>query len=305
MARNSLDRLIPFLHLGAQQVGRELVGAIPAVTMDMTAASAAYNQEVRVPITPKATPRVVEIGTKPDVSGVNFGDVVVKMDKMYAVQFKWDGEEERGLGAATAGVKNNQMMQAFRSLANQIEADLVKEAVNGATGGNVGVAGTTPFGQNDMRDFAALVKVFNDNGSPMYDRQLILNTTAAAALRNKPNLFKANEGGETGLLRQGVFANIMGFSIRESGGFAQVTLGGVDTLPSVAFTRDALILATRSIEMPESGDESTDNTVVTDAVSGLTFGVAYYPGYKTGFVELSVLYGVKTVNPQNAVVLLG
>jgi len=305
MARNSLDRLIPFLTLAAQQVGRELIGAIPAATMDMTAESAAYNQEVRVPVTPKVDAERVVIGVDPVVEGQVFGDVVIKMDKMYRTSFMWDGEEELGLGGALNGVRENQIMQGFRTLANQIETDVFAEAINGAEGGNLGVAGTPPFESGDMREFAQLVKMFNDAGSPQYGRQLVLNTTAAASLRNKPNLWKANEAGETGLLRQGVFANIMGFDIRESGGATQMTIGGVETLPNAAFTRDAVLLAARAIRMPEGGDKASDVTTVTDTVSGLTFGVASYPGYKTNIIELSVLYGVKTINPQNAFVLLG
>ena len=305
MANKGLDRLIPFLTVAVQQIGRELVGIIPAVMMDMTAASAGKNQKIRVPITPKADAEDIVIGTPPTGDGDDFGDIELEIDNFKRAWFQWNGEEELALGATVNGLKENQIMQRLRTLVNAMEASVFTEAITGAAGGSYGVPGTPPFINDDMREFAQLVKMLNDAGSPQYGRQMVLNTSAAAALRNKPNLFKVNEAGESGLLRQGVFATLYGFDIRESGGARVMEVGGVETLPSAVFTRDAILLATRAPALPEGGDEADDVTTVTDSVSGLTFQVAAYPGYLTRRIEVRVAWGVKTVNPQNSFILHG
>ena len=302
---NVLDGLIPFLTMAAQQIGRELVGIIPAVTTDMTAAQAGKGQPVRIPITPQAKAYDITIGTEPDTSGDDFGNVEMRIDNFRVAHFTWNGEEEMALGATANGLKENQILQRMRTLVNEIEASVFAEAISGAKGGNYGVHGVTPFAGADMREFAQMVKMLNDAGSPHSGRQMVLNTTHAAALRNKPNLFRANESGETSLLRQGVLAELYGFAIRESGGAKLMRVGPANATPSAVFTRDAIILATRAPALPEGGDRAADVTVVSDPVSGLSFQVAAYEGYMNRRVEIRVAWGVKTVNPQNSFVLLG
>jgi len=302
---NTLNKLIPFLIAAVQQIGRELVGIIPAVTMDMTADSAAKNQVIRVPVTPMATAEDITIGTPPDVSGDEFIPIEMRIDNFRRTSFIWNGEEEAALGSTVNGLKENQILQRMRTLVNEIEASVFAEAINGAEGGSYGVPGTTPFGNDDMREFAQLVKIMNDAASPQTGRQMVLNTTHAAALRNKPNLFKVGDAGESGLLRQGVLANLYGFDIRETGGATTMTVGGSQTLPSAVFTRDAILLATRAPFLPEGGDTATDVFPVSDPLSGLTFQVASYPGYLNRRVEIRVAWGVKTVNPQNSFILHG
>jgi len=302
---NTLDKLIPFLIAAVQQIGRELVGIIPAVMMDMTADSAAKNQLIRVPISPKATAEDIVIGTPPVVGGDDFTPIEMRIDNFRRASFQWNGEEEAALGTTVNGLEENQILQRMRTLVNEIEASVFAEAINGAEGGSFGLPGNTPFGNNDMREFAQLVKLMNDAGTPQTDRQMVLNTTHAAALRNKPNLFEAHRAGETGLLRQGVLANLYGFDVRETGGATTMEVGGSQTLPSAVFSRDAILLATRAPYLPEGGDEATDVFPVTDPLSGLTFQVASYPGYLNRRVEIRVAWGVKTVNPQNSFILHG
>jgi len=76
-------------------------------------------------------------------------------------------------------------------------------------------------------------------------------------------------------------------------------------LPNVAFTSDAVLLATRTPAMPEGGDNAQDVTTVTDPVSGLTFQVAAYGGHRQRWIEIGAVWGTKTVNPQHSVLLLG
>ena len=85
---------------------------------------------------------------------------------------------------------------------------------------------------------------------------------------------------------------------------AAVTLGAA-YLPSVAFSRDAILLATRLPAMPAGGDQALDVTVLTDPVSGLSFQAAMYGGYRQNRVEIGLAYGCKSVNAEHSVALIG
>jgi len=80
---------------------------------------------------------------------------------------------------------------------------------------------------------------------------------------------------------------------------------GAAYLPNVALTRDAVVFAARTPYMPEGGDEALDVTEISDAVSGLSFQVAYYGRYRQKVIEIGAAWGVKTVNPRHSVILLG
>lgn len=72
-----------------------------------------------------------------------------------------------------------------------------------------------------------------------------------------------------------------------------------------AFSRSAVLLATRLIEMPPEGDLSTANLVVTDPVSGITFEIRYYPGKGMGTYYLMLAYGSAVLQSDHIALLLG
>lgn len=74
---------------------------------------------------------------------------------------------------------------------------------------------------------------------------------------------------------------------------------------SMAFTRDALVLAHRLPALPEGGDLAVDRQVVQDPVSGLAFEIAMYPQYRQMQIEVSAAWGVACVKPENLALLLG
>lgn len=143
---------------------------------------------------------------------------------------KWNGEEQLALGPS--GTYNtilaDQFKQAFRALANEVEADL--GALYFGASRAVGTAGTTPFGvKDDLSDAALARQVLEDNGAPTTDLQMVLGSTAIANLRGKQSvLFKVNESGTEQLLREGVLGRLEGFNIHSS--------AGVKRAPKVAAT---------------------------------------------------------------------
>lgn len=226
---NTLTSLVPTIYESLDVVSRELTGMIPAVTRDTSAERAALNQSILVPIAPASqmadnTPAV----TAPNTGDQTVGNVSMTISKSKHVPIRWNGEEQRGLiNAGTYGkLLANQFTQAFRTLVNQIEADLWATAYQNASRA-YGTPGTAPFGTaGDLSDIAQVRKILDDNGSPQGDLQLVMGGAGMANLRGKQNvLFKVNESGTEQLLREGIIGRLEGFDLRNTAAVGAVTKG--------------------------------------------------------------------------------
>jgi hypothetical protein len=74
---------------------------------------------------------------------------------------------------------------------------------------------------------------------------------------------------------------------------------------NMAFSRNAIAVATRAPALPEQGDSAADRQIVTDPQSGLSFEIAMYPQYRQMQYEVSIAYGTAVVKPEHLVLLLG
>jgi len=74
---------------------------------------------------------------------------------------------------------------------------------------------------------------------------------------------------------------------------------------NMAFSRSAIVLATRLPALPDGGDLAVDRTTVIDPRSGLAFEVAMYAQYRQMQYEVSCAWGVKCVKPEHTALLLG
>lgn len=83
-----------------------------------------------------------------------------------------------------------------------------------------------------------------------------------------------------------------------------ITVGGSYT-PNVAFSRNALVLATRAPALPEEGDMAADRTLITDPRTGLTFEVAMYLQYRRVRYEISLAWGAANIKSEHTAILLG
>jgi len=215
---NTLTALTVDIYNAMDVVSRELVGFIPAVASDMTYDRAAVGQNVRSPVTPTAvatdiTPAV----TPPNDGDQTIGNVLMTISKSRRVPVRWNGEEilrQDNNGASYNVILRDQFAQAMRTLTNEIEGDIAALHVNASRA--YGTAGVSPFA-SDLSDTAQMRKILADNGAPLGDLQMVLDTTAGARMRTLTQLSKANEAGGDSLLRRGVLLDVHGFAIRESG----------------------------------------------------------------------------------------
>jgi len=380
---NTLTSLIPDLYEAVDVVSRELVGFIPSVTLLPSAERASVGQNIRSFVTPAAAAEDVSPGQlPPDDGDQSIGNIPLTISKSRAVPFRWSGEEQKGLntGPGYANVRRDQIAQAFRTLTNEIEVFVGNLAVSASRA--YGTAGTTPFA-SDLSDPAQVRKILADNGAPMSDLNMVIDTSAGAKLRSLGQLTKANEAGTILLREQGVLLNLDNFTIRESAGVQTLAAGSVTgtvtasgakgatsitlttaagaavailagdivlfagdankyvaaaactigasttgtltlanpglrtTLASaavsvaatstrnMAFSRNALVVATRAPALPEEGDMADDRVMIVDPRSGLAFEVAMYKLYRRVRYEVSLAYGAACMKTEHLAILLG
>jgi len=214
---NTLTNLQPDLYEALDVVSRELVGFIPSVTIDASVARAALNENVRSFATTAQVAEDVTPGQlPPDDGDQTVNNVVITISKSRAVPFRWTGEEQKGVnhGPGYRNIRRDQIAQAFRTLTNEIEVSL-GGLITSASRAYIPASGVF---NSDLSDPAQLRKILSDNGAPLSDMQLVIDTTAGARLRSLAQLTKANEAGTTSLRAQGTLLEVSGFTIRESAG---------------------------------------------------------------------------------------
>lgn len=220
----TLTNLIPNVYTAIDVVSRELTGMIPSVTLDAKASAAAVNQSVYVPVAPTSNSLVANTAamTVPTPTAQTIGATEIKITKSYHVPFEWNGEDELSVdngGPGAAGIQQNQIVQAIRTLTNQVENDLT--ALYTTTSRAAGTAATTPFattmdGANQAR------RILIDNGAAG-DLQLVIDTAAGAKLRNLAGLQVGKDG--MVLSEQGILYRNGDQSIRESAQIYTPTAG--------------------------------------------------------------------------------
>lgn len=229
---NTITNLIPTIFEALDTVSRELVGMIPSVALSASAERAAKDQTVTSFVAPAATPGdITPAATAPDDGDQTIGNNTMTISKARRVPVRWNGEQSLSLdapgGPGRATIMKDQFAQAFRALANEIEADLT--ALHLSASAAAGTAGTTPFAfsatRSGFEDVADARKVLIDRGAPESGLQLVLGTTGGAKLRSIAQLNNAEASKDISFLRQGILLPVHGVDIRESGQIKNFTKG--------------------------------------------------------------------------------
>jgi hypothetical protein len=226
---NTLTGLFPSLFEAVDQVSREMVGFIPAVTRDNVFARAAVGQTVTSHVTPAAPASNITPGvTPPDDGDQALGNITMTLTKARRVPIRWAGEEQLAVnnnGITFNAIFRDQAAQAIRTLVNEIETDLAGLHVSASRA--VGTAGTPPFGTaGDLSDTAAALGVLETNGAQGLDFQYVAGSAAMQNLRGKQTvLFKVNEAGSSDMLRNGMTDRLQNFALRNSAQVKTFTKG--------------------------------------------------------------------------------
>jgi len=74
---------------------------------------------------------------------------------------------------------------------------------------------------------------------------------------------------------------------------------------NLAFSSDALLLATRLPVFPSAGDLAIDNEIITDPRTGISFDLRVYPGDGMVLYRIHALWGWVAKKPEHAAIVLG
>lgn len=225
MANDILINQVPEILQDTQEINRELVGTLAAVTTDMTLAQGAIamngnpGTKIQTHEVGKVTSSALEAEQEITPAGAN----VVKskeyeLEVASKVDFTWQGMTQvalsQGLGLELALRK--QIYQAQRQIVNEMEAyatdKFMKQAYLAVT-----KAGSELFDPNNSgEDATAMFKLMDDNGQQSYDRRIVLGTREARTLKLDPIIRQANTSGQTDVLRRGMLIDVDGFQFYQS-----------------------------------------------------------------------------------------
>ncbi len=281
---NVLTDLAGDIYTAADIVGRELTGASSSVMRNTSNERAAIGDPIRSFFTRQATAITPSPSmTIPEGTDQTVDNKTLTISKDRAVQIPWTGEDMRHVnnGSGFDTIYGDQIRQAMRTIANEIEVDVLTEGYQNASRA-VGTAGTTPFG-SDFDVVAEARQILVDNGAPI-DNQLtmVLNTLAGTKLRNLAQLQKVNESGGGELLRQGALLDLQGIVLKESAGVqahAKGTGAGYLVNSAALAVGDTVIPADVGTGTVLAGDVVTiagdaNKYVVVGALAGGSFTIA-------------------------------
>ncbi|MBB1599487.1 hypothetical protein A9977_05490 [Variovorax sp. UMC13] len=226
LGANIFTALQPVLYSAAQEVSNEPFGVIGAINANFDDKGVAVGDTVAVPVAPVRAPTdFVPGATAPQGDDATAVNVPVQITASKKVSWFLTGEQLRSL---QNGGNDNEWVrqliaQGMRSLRNLAEVAACQAIKVGASRA-VGVAGTNPF-VSDINVIPDVRKVLFDNGAPMADLQLCIDSTAGVAARKLGIIQQAYQAGSDAERRSGDLLRQFGFQIRESAGITQHVKG--------------------------------------------------------------------------------
>ena len=291
---NVLTDLAGDIYRAADIVGRELTGASSSVLRNASSERAAIGDPIRSFFTQQATAITPTPSmTIPEGTDQTIDNKTLTITNDRAVQIPWTGEDIRHVnnGSGFESIYGDQIRQAMRAIANEIEADVLTEGYKNASRA-VGTAGTTPFG-SDFDVVAEARQILVDNGTPTDNQiSMVLNTLAGTKLRNLAQLQRVNESGGGELLRQGALLDLQGIMLKESAGVQSHTKGtGTDYDTNGALAVGATVITADSGngtvvpgDVVTFAGDAVNKYVVVKELAGGSFEIAS-PGLRVAIAD--------------------
>jgi hypothetical protein len=201
---------------------------------------------------------------------------------------------------------------AMEAIAQKIDGDLAEALVDAAnqtanpsgdyvqkqTGGGVV---TTPDADHPSKVLIPARVKLGRNLMPTMNRFAIFSPEAAGEVIGDPTMHEADKRGDTDGLREAAIGRKFGFDSYENNvlGYGAGDRGQAD---GVAFHRDAITLASRTLEKP-MGKVGAQSAISNYKGLGLRVVYDYDITYKQDVVSVDFLYGVRAIRPQGAVEL--
>jgi hypothetical protein len=262
MASN-LTAIAPVLYSAAQEVSAEPFGVVSSINTSFDNKGVAKGDKVSVPYAPvQSNTAFSAAATNPEGTSLTAAKVDIEITKSQKNSMVLTGEQIRSLengGNYTEWVRQ-WAAQAMRALRNEMEADAAIAVKQGASRA-FGTAGTTPFATS-LAELTAVRKILRDNGAPMADLQLVIDTNAALNIQNLGIYQQAYAAGNDAERRQGLFGRQLGFRIIDSAGIALHTKGTLTS--TVSDLGSTAAIGTTSINC--DGSTSDTNTVLAGDV---------------------------------------
>jgi hypothetical protein len=223
---NTLTALAPTAFSAAKEVASEPFGLIDAINTNFDDKGVAVGDTVKVPVAPTRstssfTPAATtSAGTDATATAT---DVLITASKK--VSWNITGEQERSLANADSDKDwlAQLLKQGMRALRNDAESAAWTAAIAGASRA-YGTAGTTPFA-SDISALTNARKILQDNGAPLSDLHLVVDTAASLNMRNLGLIQQAYQAGSAEERRSGLLQRQMGFQIGESAQISTHTAG--------------------------------------------------------------------------------
>ena len=223
---NTLTALTPTLYSVAQEVSAEAFGVVAAINANFDDKGVAKGDKVLVPVAPtRAAEDFTPSNATSTGSDAVASNVEVQITASKKVSWHLTGEQIRSLenGGNDQEWIRQLVAQGMRALRNAAET-AAAAAVKGGASRAIGTAGTTPFG-SDINLIAEARKVLLDNGAPLSDLQMVVDTAAGLNMRKLGIIQQAYQAGSDQERRTGNIMRQFGFAISESAGITSHTKG--------------------------------------------------------------------------------
>jgi hypothetical protein len=222
-----ITALQPVLYSAAQEVSAEPFGAIDSINASFDDKGVAKGDKVKVPYVLVGANETFSSANVPPEGTSNTAPapIEVEITKAQKQSIVLNGEQIRSLenGSNYQEWSRQWAAQAMRALRNEAEADCALAIKTGASRA-YGTPGTTPFASS-LADLVGVRKILRDNGAPMVDLQLVVDTAAEGNLLNLSVIQAAYAAGSDAERRQGKSQRQYGFRIGQSAGIAAHVAG--------------------------------------------------------------------------------